>query len=189
MDRKTKILLKKLKKTAEKIMGNGKYYHDFAHCMGVYKNIEKLLVYKQGNKLALLIAALFHDIKRDYKNHGSEGAKCAEKILREIPEFPEKITKRVAQIINSHDKKQKTKDEKLFYDADKMDAFNELGIARSLMMYASEGFSLKEACFRLHKLYKSFYRNLNTTIAKRLVKNNYKKIKVFTQRLIKRYEK
>lgn len=182
------ILLKNLKRKSKDIMKDGKHFHDFIHIMGVYKNVEKLLKYEKGNKIVLLTAALFHDIKRNCKNHGAKGANRVKEILRLTPEFPKNLISSVSQIIDAHDKKPKTKNEKIFYDADKMDAFNELATARSFMMYAIEGLSLKGACLKYLNLIDYFYNQLNTATAKKLIQREYKKTRSFALRLIKKYE-
>lgn len=183
-----KILLDNLKRKSKNIMKDGKHFHDFAHVMGVYKNVEKLLKYEKDNRIVLLTSALFHDIERDCKNHGIKGARSVKKILNSIPEFPKNLISPVSQIIKVHDKKPKTKNEKLFYDADKMDAFNELAVVRSFMMYAINGLSLKKACFEYVNLIDYFYKQLNTPIAKKLTLIHYKKARNFARKLAKCYE-
>ncbi len=182
------ILLKKLKEKSREIMEEDKHFHDFAHVMGVYRNVDKLLEHEQGNRLVLLTSALFHDIKRGFKDHGTEGAKHVKEILKSIPEFPQDLIDSVAQIIDSHDKEQKTQDEKLFYDADKMDAFSELGTARSLMMYSKKGLSLKKTSFDYLDLIDYFFNKLYTDTAKKLIKKEYEKTKEFALKLVERYK-
>jgi HD superfamily phosphodiesterase len=182
-------LLEKLKEKSKEIMEVGRNFHDFAHVMGVYRNVEKLLRYEQGNRLVLLTAALFHDIRRESSNHGSEGAKGVKKLLQSIPEFPPDLIDPVAQIIDSHDKEQKTQDEGLFYDADKMDAFNELGIVRAFMMYSKWGLSLEESCFHYLDLIEDFFDNLHTPTAKKLIKGEYEETKRFALELVKKYKR
>ena len=183
-----KILLDNLKRKSKNIMKDGKHFHDFAHIMGVYKNVEKLLKYEKGDRIVLLTAALFHDISRDIKDHGAEGAECVKENLISTPGFPKDLINSVSQIINAHDKKPKTRNEKIFYDADKMDAFNELATARSFMMYAVDGLSLKKACFEYLNLINCFYNQLNTPTVKRLIRAQYKKAKNFACKLVKNYE-
>ncbi|MBU4375492.1 HD domain-containing protein [Patescibacteria group bacterium] len=182
-------LLKRLQEKSKEIMGEGKHFHDFAHVIGVYRNVEKLLEHEQGNRLILLTAALFHDVKRNYQSHGAEGAKYVKELLKLIPEFPQDLIDSVVKIIDSHDKEQKTQNEKLFYDADKMDAFNELATARSFMMYSKEGLSLEEACFKYLDLIDNFFNKLHTDTAKKIIKKEYEKTKQFALKLVKRYER
>ncbi len=168
-------------------MENGPSFHDFPHVLGVYQNVESLLKYESGSRLVLLTASLLHDTKRGSEDHGTEGAKYAKSILLSIPEFPDDLIEPVAQVIYAHDKEQRTSDEKLFYDADKMDAFNKLGIARSLMMMSQEGLTLKESSFKLLKLTDYFYNSLHTSIATYLIRKNYEETRIFALDLVGRY--
>lgn len=189
---KQEQLLKILKEKSKEIMGEDKYFHDFAHVMGVYKNAEKLLKHKkgEGDRLILLAAALFHDIKRESSNHGIKGAEHTNKILLSIPEFPKNKIGSVAEVISSHcdNKKCRTLEQKLLFDADKMDAFNELGLIRAFMIYSQQEFSLREACFDCLDLIDSFFNKLTTKTAKKLAKKDYEKTRLFVLKLIKRYE-
>lgn len=170
-------------------MGAGKHYHDFAHVLGVYRNVEMLLgSYPQANRLILLTAALFHDVERDKPNHGTKGAEHVREILQQIEVFPQDLIESVAQIINSHDKEEKQSiEEEVFYDADKMDAFNELATARSFMMYAEEGFTLEEACNKYSELLDFFFGKLHTETAKKLAESSYRDTKNFARKLTERY--
>lgn len=190
MNKHEKILLKKLKLKVKNEMQGVNMFHDFVHTENVYKNVEKLLKYERGNKLVLLTVALFHDIKRDGENHEIEGAKYTEQILKDIPEFPQNLIESIAQIIAVHDniKKQITPEQKIFNDADKMDAFSELGIIRSFMMYAKNGLSLKDACLKYLDLIDNFYHSLYTDSAKKIVHKKYLKTKRFALKLIKNYK-
>jgi HD superfamily phosphodiesterase len=170
-------------------MEKGKNFHDFAHVMNVYRNVEKLLEHEKGNRLVLLSAALFHDIERDVIDHDEVGAKRAEEILLTVPDFPEDLIDSVVDIIDSHSKSKglKTAEQILFYDADKMDAFSELGIIRSFMMYAQEGKSTQEACLDYLELVDFFYNRLQTDLAKKLVEEKYKKARQFALNLVEEY--
>ncbi len=183
------ILLRRLKKKSKRIMEKGNH-HDFAHVINVYQNVEKLLKHMKGDRLVLLTASLFHDVKRDSKNHSVKGAEYTRKILKATADFPQHKIDQVIRIIKSHShiKIQKSSDEKIFYDADKMDAFSEIGIVRSFMMYSEEGVSLREACIDYIKLIEKFYNRLHTDVAKKLIKKDYEKTKHFAQNLIKNYK-
>jgi len=117
----------------------------------------------------------------------TSGAIFVKKLLTSIPEFPPNLIEPVIKIIEAHDKKQRTKEAKLFSDADTMDAFNNLGIIRSFMMYAKEGFSLEKAGNDYIKLVDRFYNELHTETAKKLVDKDYRKFKTFAKDLIRHY--
>ena len=42
-----------LKIISREHMEKDKFYHDFAHAMGVYKNVQKLLEHEQGDEVSL----------------------------------------------------------------------------------------------------------------------------------------
>ncbi|MFA6493405.1 MAG: HD domain-containing protein [Patescibacteria group bacterium] len=181
-------LLKSLKLKSKEIMSEDKLYHDFAHAMGVFNNVQELLKYEGANRLVLLTAALFHDIARGKDKHGAVAALEVEEILGNINEFPKELIGHVSRIIRAHDSFQFKFDERLFSDADKMDAFNELGVIRSFMMYAQEGKTLQEACNKYIKIIERFYSNLYTPTAKQLAKKDYEKTHQFALKLIESYD-
>lgn len=180
-------LLAILKSEAKAIMGDV-FFHDFAHAIGVYNNVEKLLVYEKGDRLVLLTSALFHDVRRDCREHGVYSSNYARSLLVGFEGFPSNKIEPVARVIRNHDKTQKTYDEKLFYDADKMDAFNELGIARTLMMCAKEGKILSDASHSLLNVLDRFYSSLHTETAKRLSKEDYVRTRDFALKLVENYK-
>lgn len=180
-------LLQILKAKSEAIMQEDKYYHDFAHVMGVYHNVEKLLRYEMGHRLVLLTAALFHDIDRDKEYHGAVAALKVEEILGNIDEFPKELIEHVSRIIRAHDSSQIRNDERLFYDADKMDAFNELADARTFMMYSKDGLTLHQACEKYSQLIDSFYNRLHTDTARWLAEKDYRRCKRRVHNLLRRY--
>ena len=141
----------------------------------VYKNAEKLLRYEKADRLVLLTAVLFHDVKRGKNNHGRAGAVYVKKILKAIPEFPSEKINFVAETIATHSNKYECKsaEQKLLYDADKMDTFTELGIVRAFMIYSQQKFNLKNACFDYVNFLNSRYKKLNTKTAKKLVGEDY----------------
>lgn len=86
----------------------------------------------------LLTAALLHDIGRNgkAKKHNEIGAEMAEEFLNSI-DFPQGKVKSVCDAIRTHNNEsygeQTTKEAKILYDADKLDAIGIMGISRSLI--------------------------------------------------------
>lgn len=180
-------ILEIIKAKSEGIMNQEKLYHDWGHALGVYKNMEKLLKVIKGNKMVLLPASLLHDTRRDLPNHGTEGALYSIEILMGIPEFPRELIGKVANVIFAHDKKQETLDEKLLYDADKMDAFTNLGTIRTFLMYSQKGVPISKACWDYLDLLHTFYITLHTKPAKIMAKKSYEETRRFTWGLINKY--
>lgn len=185
-------LLYILKRRSFEAMKDGLFFHDYIHAINVFKNVEKIIrrekLIEKPTKIILLTAALFHDMKRNRPRHGLGGSLEVGNILRNVEYFPREYIKDVERIIASHDSGQINLDEKIFFDADKMDLFNELGLARSFMMYSCMGFSLREACFSYDKLLDTFFQGLYTKSAVALVKDDYIRMKDISKNLLGNYK-
>ncbi len=180
-------LLEQLKLISKEHMEKDKFFHDYAHALGVYSNVEKLLEHENGNRLALLTAALFHDICRDQEDHDKVGAKLAKEILEGIKEFPKEHLDSVIALIEKHEAGQVTQDQKIFSDADKMEAFTPLGFARGLMMFAEWKYPLKKAIFTYEELLKKWYKGFYFDVTNHLVETNYSELKKYIDELKSRY--
>jgi uncharacterized protein len=182
-------LLAKLKEISKSEMSKDLLFHDHVHVEAVYDNVKKLLKHENGNDLVLLTAALFHDVRREKENHGLEGAKYVRKLLKKITQFPQDLIEEVAHVIEFHDKKDSQECNKIFSDADTLDAFSSLGLARSFMVYAKQGFSLKEASLDYDRFLDKLYKRLKTKTAKILALKEYRKCKAFAKEILKKYDK
>jgi uncharacterized protein len=125
--------------------------HDFTHILRVLKYAE-MLARKEGADMEVVrYAALFHDYVREAKHevegdHATLSAKAAAKIL---PKYvaKEKIP-RILRAIRSHSRssgvKPKTIEDKIIWDADKLDGFGPMGIARFLIIGDRLGWTIKK---------------------------------------------
>lgn len=170
-------LLEKLKVISKEHMENDKFFHDYAHALGVYSNVVKLLEHVPGSRFVLLTAALFHDICRDKENHDQEGAKLTREILDKLEEFPKDKIQAVVDLIEKHEKDQITQDQKIFSDADKMEAFTELGFARALMMFSKWNYTLKKSIFTYEELLEKWYKGFYLDITRNLVDTGYTELR------------
>ena len=122
--------------------------HDFEHTKRVYKIALKLAKHYDGVDLFVLkLAALLHDIAREEEDkdstgkidHALLGAQMARKILTKLGVEKEVIEK-VVHAIETHrfkaQRKPKTIEAKLLFDADKIDVLGAVGVAR---MFATAG--------------------------------------------------
>ena len=133
----------KIKNIATKELKGSDAGHDINHALRVYNSCLKLAKGLNDIDLDILkIAALLHDIggPKELKDktrricHARESAKIAEKILRDLKYPPEKINK-VIHCILAHRHRTgvspQTKEAKILFDSDKLDALGAIGIARA----------------------------------------------------------
>jgi uncharacterized protein len=125
--------------------------HDMEHVMRVYNLCLHLAKDEPDIDLDILkTAALLHDIARvreDRDNSGNIdhailGAEMAEKILRDFG-YPEERIEHVKHCITAHrfrsGNEPKTREAKILFDADKLDAIGSIGVARSFMIAEQRG--------------------------------------------------
>ncbi|MFA5392490.1 MAG: HD domain-containing protein [Candidatus Paceibacterota bacterium] len=133
----------KIKKIAEENLKECDAGHDINHVLRVYDLCLKLIQGLKGVDLEILqLAALLHDIggpkelrdKTGKVCHARESAKMAQKILKNLKYSQGKIDKVIHCILAHRHRtgvKPETKEAKILFDADKLDALGALGIARA----------------------------------------------------------
>lgn len=147
-------VIEKVKNISKKEMSKNKRFHDYAHVLSVFNNVNKIIreegIEKKVDSLIILTGALLHDLS-DIDGgikEGLNGAKKARKILKKIKGFPEDKIKDVERLIVAIDRDKGDEfelDEMVLCDADRLDALSELGICRSFMLLAKRGLNLQEA--------------------------------------------
>ena len=138
MNKKDKI--EKIRKYVEKIMDCPG--HNLDHVMRVYNICLTLSKGEKINHEVLEAATLLHDIggarevadKAGKTDHAVESSKMAVPILKKAG-FSEKDIKHIQECIITHrfktDKKPKSIEAKLLFDADKLDGLGAIGVART----------------------------------------------------------
>ena len=125
--------------------------HNMEHVIRVY-NLCLFLVKDESSidMEVLKTAALLHDIARIKEDeddsggidHAVLGAEIAENILRDL-DYPIKKIEQIKHCISAHrfrsSIKPKTKEAKILFDADKLDAIGAIGIARSFIIAGQYG--------------------------------------------------
>ncbi len=146
MTEKFAILESKVRAILESATG----CHDFDHTLRVLANARRLAAMETGADLTVVeTAALLHDIGRPEEIeskgkhcHARYGAETAAAMLQELGCEPDFIDK-VAACIRTHRFRGKlipqTLDEKIVYDADKLDSIGAVGIGRAFYFAGREG--------------------------------------------------
>lgn len=134
-------IVEQLKEDVKYILEEGEGCHDWDHTLRVY-NLAMHIGEIEGADLEVLgIAALLHDIGRPEESkqehkicHAEIGAVMAEGILQGYglgQEVIDKIKNCILCHRFSRGHEPKTKEEKILYDADKLDSIGAIGIARA----------------------------------------------------------
>ena len=146
--------------------------HSFEHVRRVVQ-IATFLAEKEKADIELVQAgALLHDVGWTVgQPHNETGAKLAGEILRELG-YPEEKSVKVVRIVLCHPidfrSKLETLEEKVVWDADKIDLLGALGIARGFHWYGKKPFDATvKTSF---EVYAPIYGMLNTATAKRIAK-------------------
>jgi uncharacterized protein len=117
--------------------------HDFDHVQRVLHNAKLLLKEEKGADANIVkLASLLHDIARPEEMnskgklcHAEHGAKMALPILKECGFHDEALLKTVSDCIKKHryrgNEKPETLEEKIVFDADKLDSIGAVGIGRA----------------------------------------------------------
>lgn len=109
--------------------------HGWEHILRVLNTSTKLALKYGGDIEVIRLSALLHDIVRDVEPHAELSAKYAEKLLNKLGIEAEKI-RAVVKAIRNHQTKEpealESIEEKILWDADKLDALGIIGLARCL---------------------------------------------------------
>jgi len=154
-------LIKEIKKEAEKYFKDAKGSHDWSHVERVY-NLALKIGKKEGANLEILkLVAILHDIGRKHQDevngrvdHAEIGAKLAREILEKYNIGKEK-TEKIIHCIETNrfrgNKKPKSKEAKILFDADKLDAIGATGIGRAFLFAGEVGAKLHNKDVDLEK--------------------------------------
>jgi len=179
---------KKIEDFAKKMLLKGGNSHNWEHTQRVLRLCRKIWEKEGGDWEIIEISALLHDIGRYYQNksknkisHAKIGVKLAKKILKKIKMNEGKITK-ILHCIETHryreDNKPKTKEAKILFDADKLDAIGAVGIGRAFQFAGEVNAILHNKDVDIHKT--KSYSVDDTAYREFLVKLQYIKDKMMT---------
>ena len=123
--------------------------HDWDHTLRVYRLCERIGAAEGVDMDVVLAAAYLHDIARSQQDnsngavcHAEKGARLATSILEELPLTPEQ-KENILHCIRSHRFRGNhiphTREAKVLFDADKLDAIGAIGVARAYLFAGEVG--------------------------------------------------
>lgn len=183
-------LWEKLYMIVEKELADSAGCHDFAHILRVLHNAERIAGSEVVTHLfALRVGALLHDIARPEEQrangkvcHAQIGAEKAATILRQCGCEDEKFIDLVSSIVRSHRYRGGTApatiEERIVYDADKLDSLGAFGVARSFHFAGRIGARLHNT--KEEALNSEAYSHEDTAYREYLVKLRYLPEKMLT---------
>lgn len=179
----------KIKKEAKKYFAGSKGSHDWEHTERVLNLCLHIGKKEKADLDILKISAILHDIGREIQDrkggkmcHAKLGAKMADKILKKY-NFEDKFVKEVVHCVGTHRFRgkdiPKTKEAKVLYDSDKLDAIGAVGIGRAFLFSGEIGAKLHDSNVDISKTKE--YTKDDTAYREFLVKLNKIKGKVLTK--------
>lgn len=144
--------IQKIKLEAEKFFSNSRGSHDWDHTQRVYNICQHIGKKERANLDILKLAALLHDIGRKAQDksrgkicHAEIGAALAKKLLLKY-KFNLETINQVVHCIEHHrfkgGKVPQSKEAKILFDADKLDAIGATGIGRAFLFAGEIGSKL-----------------------------------------------
>lgn len=145
-------LIEKIKTEAINIFSTAKGSHDWEHTQRVFNLCMRIGKKEKADMEILQLAAILHDIGRGLQDksngkicHAEKGAILAEGLLKRYNVDKGKINK-IIHCIETHrfrnNKAPQTKEAKILYDADKLDAIGATGIGRAFLFAGEIGAKL-----------------------------------------------
>jgi uncharacterized protein len=168
------------------------------HTLLVLKNSLRLATNRKVDLDVVALSAILHDVatfSSERKEHAEEGAKIAEKYLREHG-YPNDLVQKVTQVIRVHAGplafSPRSDEAKILQDADTIDKVGALSLTASLLYCGSQKMLPTQALENLKrdmpKRLRWYYRTMNFPEGKRMVGEGCRYIRGFIQRLQKETE-
>jgi len=159
--------------------------HSYEHVDRVVKIAVLLAKKENADRELVQVAAVLHDVGRGIgQPHNETGAKLASEILNNL-QYPLEKTKKVARIVLLHDigseSKLRSLEEKIVWDADKIDLLGAVGIARGFHWCGKQSFD--SAVKLAFEIYTPIYDLLNTKSARELAEKRNKETLSFLSAL------
>ncbi|MGA3191027.1 MAG: HD domain-containing protein [Candidatus Bathyarchaeia archaeon] len=159
--------------------------HSYSHVDRVFRIATYLAKREKADVELVQIGAILHDIGRTVgEPHNETGARLASEILSGT-DYPHEKSDRVASIVLHHAlplrDKLETLEEKIVWDADKIDLLGAAGVARVFHWLGKRPFeNVVKDCF---EELKPIYSLLNTPTSKRIAKKRHARTMAFLSAL------
>lgn len=138
-------LLKRVERVARMLLAGSEACHDWDHTLRVRANARRLMEREPCDRQVVEAATLLHDIGRPAEvasggrlDHAAHGASLAEEWLRAVGVRDESLVRRVGRCVRCHRFRSRepgacptTLEERIVYDADKLDSIGAIGIGRA----------------------------------------------------------
>jgi uncharacterized protein len=152
--------------------------HSYSHVNRTLKIATFLAKKEQADVELVQAAALLHDIGRTVgEPHNETGAKLAHEILKRSTNYSQEKIEKIVKIVLQHSiafrDRLETLEERIVWDADKIDLLGVIGIARLFHWLGRKPFeTVVETYF---EELKPIYPLLNTSTAKRVARKRYER--------------
>lgn len=154
-------MIEQIKKIAENFFCGANGSHDWEHTVRVAHLCEQIGKNENADMPVLLIAAYLHDIGRCYQDssngtlcHAKKGAEMAGPIINNLS-MNSSRKKNIIHAINTHrfrsDHPPETKEAKILFDSDKLDAIGAIGVARAFLFAGEVGAKLHNPDIKIEK--------------------------------------
>jgi len=203
-----------IRRTAQKMFTAASGSHDWEHTLRVYDLCRRIGAVEQADMEVLLVAAYLHDIGRCYQDrsngaicHAAKGCQLAEPIVQDLALRDDQKTN-ILHCIRSHrfrgNHTPETREARVLFDADKLDAIGAVGVARAFLFAGEVGARLHNPDVRAEDTqpyteddtgYREFRLKLRkiknrilTGEGKRMAEERHRFMEEFFQRFLEEYE-
>lgn len=165
--------------------------HDYEHTLRVFQTASIIAIQENADLELVQVSALLHDIGRIIDEpHNETGSEKARELLEALHYPKDRITQ-IEKIVLYHTFSSKdqltTLEEKIIWDADKLDGLGAIGISRAFYMRGENNFPFNDfSWFKEDTTLR--YTLLNTESAKKVAKQRYNYMKEYFSILRKEIE-
>jgi len=207
-------MMAEVKKFAQSYFRGARGSHDWEHTLRVGRLCERIGPAEGVDMTVLMIAAYLHDVGRYHQDqsngavcHAEEGVKIAGPMIASLPLAPAR-KENIIHCIRAHrfrgENRPRTREARVLFDADKLDAIGAVGVARAFMFAGEVGavlhnpeidieqsrpYSKDDTGFREYKVKLSkIGRRILTAEGRKLARKRHAFMKNFFDRFLEEYD-